>query len=72
MKKLALAAALSAACLAPAAQAGEQATMTPDVITQGANAGSAPDNGIVIATLLISIIAVLAASGGGGMYMLER
>ncbi|MTJ04432.1 MAG: hypothetical protein FH759_07035 [Sediminimonas qiaohouensis] len=72
MKKFLLAAYLSAASLAPAAQAGEQATMTPDIITQDANAASAPDSGIVIGVLLISIIAILARSSGGGMYMLER
>ena len=67
MKKLALAAALSATCLAPAANAGEQAVMTPDIITQDTNAASAPNSGIVIGVVLISLLAILAQSSSGGV-----
>ncbi|MDR9485516.1 MULTISPECIES: hypothetical protein [Sediminimonas] len=63
MKKLALAAALSAACLAPAANAGgysEPAVMAPVMVEEEAATSSASDAVLVFGTLLIGIVAVLA------------
>ncbi len=63
MKKLALAAALSAACLAPAANAGgysEPVVVAPATVADEAATSSASDAALVFGTLLISIVAILA------------
>jgi hypothetical protein len=67
MRKTVLAAALSAAFITNTVIA-EEATMSPDIITQSAAASSAPANGLVFGILLVGLLAVLAAGGGGGMH----
>jgi hypothetical protein len=66
MKRTVLAATLAAAFTASTAAADGGATMSPDVITQGAATASAPANGLVFGILLVGLVAAVASGGGSG------
>lgn len=66
MKKTVLAVALASAFAANTAVA-EEATMTPDVITQSAAGSSAPANGLVFGLLLVGLVATIASGGNSSI-----